>query len=90
MYDRSDPEVAAAAAAAAAFSAGRNDFLNRRRAGQLPSTLFEALDNLDDSAALRGGLGDGFVDAYLKLRRQHWEEYTAQLSQWEVETYLDC
>ena len=39
---------------------------------------------------MRAGLGDAFVDSYVKLRRAHWEEYAAHLSQWEVQTYLDC
>ena len=74
MYDASDPVVAAAVAAAPA----------------LPKSLPAALDALDDSAAMRAGLGDAFVDSYVKLRRAHWEEYAAHLSQWEIQTYLDC
>ena len=38
----------------------------------------------------RDGLGDDFVASYLKLRRQHWDEYTAQLTPWELATYLDA
>jgi len=30
------------------------------------------------------------VDSYLKLRRAHWAEYMAQLTPWELETYLDA
>ena len=56
----------------------------------LPKSLPAALDALDDSAAMRAGLGDAFVDSYVKLRRAHWEEYAAHLSQWEVQAYLDC
>ena len=73
MYDASDPVVAAAVAAAPA----------------LPKSLPAALDALDDSAAMRAGLGDAFVDSYVKLRRAHWEEYAAHLSQWELSNYLD-
>mmetsp|Transcript_90858 Transcript_90858/g.231203 ORF Transcript_90858/g.231203 Transcript_90858/m.231203 type:complete len:491 (-) Transcript_90858:157-1629(-) len=62
----------------------------RARAGRLPRSLRDALDALDDSAAMRRNLGDAFVDSYLKLRRAHWDEYTAELSAWEVQQYLDC
>ena len=56
----------------------------------LPKSLPAALDALDASGAMRAGLGDAFVDSYVKLRRAHWEEYAAHLSQWEIQTYLDC
>lgn len=74
MYHAHDPAVAAALATA----------------GKLPPNLREALNALDASAGLRRQLGDGFVDAYLKLRRAHWEAYTSHLSQWEIQEYLDC
>ena len=75
MFDRNDPAVAAAAASAPST---------------LPENLLEALNALDDSAALRDGLGDAFVDSYLKLRREHWRQYAAQLTPWELAEYLDC
>ena len=34
--------------------------------------------------------GAPFVSSYLKLRRAHWAEYTAQLTPWELQTYLDA
>ena len=74
MYDSNDPAVAAAKA------------LGK----PLPSMLPEALDNLAGSAALADGMGKPFVESYLKLRRQHWDEYTAQLTPWELATYLDA
>ena len=42
------------------------------------------------ASAAQAGLGDDFVASYLKLRRQHWAEYTAQLTPWELATYLDA
>ena len=56
----------------------------------LPSELRDALDALDGDAALRAGLGDAFVDSYLKLRRAHWADYAATLSPFEFDHYLDC
>ena len=73
MYDMSDPEVAAAV----------------RAAPPLPKNLDAALDELDKSSALRGGLGESFVDSYVKLRRAHWDEYASYLSPWELNAYLD-
>ena len=74
MYDRADPAVARAVAGAKS----------------LPKDLAGALAALDQSAPLRAGLGDDFVGSYLKLRREQWEEYAAQLTPWELRTYLDC
>ena len=74
MYDPSDPLVAAAI----------------RDAPPLPRSLAGALDLLDASPALRSGLGDAFVDSYLKLRRTHVREYEGQLTPWELREYLDA
>jgi glutamine synthetase len=31
-----------------------------------------------------------FVPAYLKLKRQDWNEYAGHLTTWERDTTLDC
>ncbi|MCF2971694.1 type III glutamate--ammonia ligase [Synechococcus sp. Nb3U1] len=56
----------------------------------LPGSLHEALDNLAQSSVLRTALGDPFVNAYLKLKRQQWQEFSHQITPWERETTLDC
>ncbi|KAL1523379.1 hypothetical protein AB1Y20_018322 [Prymnesium parvum] len=59
-------------------------------ATKLPPNLYAALQALDKSTALRAGLGDSLVDAYLKLRGAHWQNYSSHLSQWELDNYIDC
>ncbi|MEN9223858.1 MAG: type III glutamate--ammonia ligase [Thermostichus sp. HHBFW_bins_43] len=56
----------------------------------LPSSLLEALGHLDQNPMFRDRLGDPFVEAYLKLKRQQWQEYSHQITPWERETTLDC
>jgi len=56
----------------------------------LPTSLIEALEHLDRSAMFRAALGDAFVDAYVKLKKQQWQEYSRQITPWERETTLDC
>ena len=73
MYDASNPKVAEAKA----------------KAPKLPRSLEAALDALEASKELRAALGDEVIDAYLKLRRQQCTEYAAQVSAWELKTYLD-
>lgn len=56
----------------------------------LPGSLVEALNHLDQNTLFRSRLGDPFVNAYLKLKRQQWQEYNRQITPWERETTLDC
>lgn len=60
-----------------------------QNARKLPQTLNEALTVLDESSALRQGMGDAFVDSYVKLKRQEWKRYLGHVSVWERETYMD-
>ena len=40
------------------------------------------------SEAARKALGDHVFDAYVKLKRQEWDDYRVQLTPWEMENYL--
>lgn len=57
---------------------------------RLPLNLLDALRALDASAPLRGGLGDRFVDSYLKLKHAEWQQYSSHLSEWERKATMDC
>jgi glutamate---methylamine ligase len=59
-------------------------------AKRLPLNLLDALRALDTSSILRAGLGEPFVNAYLKLKHADWNEYAGQLTEWERRTTLDC
>jgi glutamate---methylamine ligase len=56
----------------------------------LPGNLLDALRCLESSEVLRRSLGDAFLSAYLKLRRQEWHQFTAAITPWELENTLDC
>jgi glutamate---methylamine ligase len=58
-------------------------------ARRLPLNLLDALRALDGSTLLREALGAPFVDAYIKLRTAEWQDYTAQLTDWERDHTLD-
>ena len=64
--------------------------MRRCRRKKLPSTLLDALRLLENSAVLRGALGDAFIDAFLKLKLQEWQSYTSHLSDWERTNAIDC
>jgi glutamate---methylamine ligase len=56
---------------------------------RLPLNLLDALRALDASTTLRGALGAGFVNSYLKLRMAEWNDYMRDLTQWERDRTLD-
>jgi glutamate---methylamine ligase len=59
-------------------------------AKRLPLNLLDALRAFENSATLRGTLGESFVASYAKLKHAEWNEYAAHLSQWERQATLDC
>jgi glutamine synthetase len=62
----------------------------RREQGivSLPETLGEAIDEFAASDLMRTAFGDHIFDNYVKLKRQEWDDYRVQLTQWELERYL--
>lgn len=58
-------------------------------AKKLPLNLLDALRALEASSVLNQSLGE-FVPAYLKLKRQEWDDYARHLTQWERDKTLDC
>ena len=70
-----------------------NMYTHRHLAGdarRLPLNLMDALRAFESSITLRNTLGESFVNAYGKLKRREWTDYTRQLTQWERDTTLDC
>ena len=57
---------------------------------RLPMNLLDALRELERDEVLRHALGAETVDAFLKLKRVEWDEYSRQLTDWERTTTLDC
>ena len=56
---------------------------------ELPGTLGEALDELERDEVIRDALGDHIFEHYVDAKRAEWDEYRTQVSDWEVERYLD-
>ena len=54
----------------------------------LPRTLAEALEALRTDTALRAGLGDFFVDYYLKLKQAEIDRFNLEVSDWEQREYF--
>lgn len=60
-----------------------------RGVGVLPSTLQEAMDALADDEVIRNALGNHIYQAYDRAKRSEWEEYRLQVTNWELERYLE-
>lgn len=57
---------------------------------RLPNNLLDALRNLEVNPVFPKAMGSEVISAYLKLKHQEWQEYTAHLSTWEIQHTLDC
>ncbi len=57
---------------------------------RLPLTLLDALRVTEKNKVLRQGLGDTFLDAYLKLKMDEWHRFTQHLSDWERRNTIDA
>jgi len=56
---------------------------------ELPGTLGEALDELARDEVIREALGDHVYDHFVEAKRAEWDEYRTQVSDWEVDRYLN-
>ena len=48
----------------------------------------EAIHEFEGSELLRRAFGDHIFNNYARLKRQEWDEYRVQLTQWEHDRYL--
>ena len=62
----------------------------RRKIGikSLPESLGEALHHLSRSEFMKNILGEHVFNHFLYVKRREWEEYRAQVTQWEIEKLL--
>ncbi|PIS23489.1 MAG: type I glutamate--ammonia ligase [bacterium (Candidatus Stahlbacteria) CG08_land_8_20_14_0_20_40_26] len=57
------------------------------RISTLPRSLFEALEELANSEIVKKTLGEGLTKKYYSIKKGEWDEYSSQVSNWEVEKY---
>lgn len=55
----------------------------------LPSSLYEAINELEKNELIRDVLGDHLFKRYIEIKRREWNEFKMQVTQWEIEKYLD-
>jgi len=54
----------------------------------LPSTLNEALSELDKDEIVKSALTDHILENYIEAKREEWEDYRIRVHQWELDKYL--
>ena len=57
---------------------------------ELPGTLGEAVDELERDPVIREALGDHVLAHFVESRRAEWDEYRTQVTEWEVDRYLEA
>ncbi len=63
--------------------------LHDRGIPTLPGTLAEALDELARDEVVCGTLGGHAYDAFVRAKQTEWNDYRRQVSEWELERYLE-
>jgi len=63
--------------------------LRERAIGTLPGTLAEALDELEQDEVIKRALGPDITRAFLRAKWAEWDEYRTQVTNWELERYLE-
>ncbi|MDN5213110.1 glutamine synthetase family protein [Fulvivirgaceae bacterium BMA12] len=64
---------------------GYRDFSN----GTLPSNLLEASNAMKTSAIAQELFGEVFVDHFTKTREWEWQQFSAQVTDWETKRYFE-
>jgi glutamine synthetase len=62
--------------------------LGKRGIGLLPSTLYEAVEELESDNVIKDAIGRDFADYYVKMKKREWAEYHNTVSHWEIDRYL--
>ena len=60
-----------------------------RGAPKLPLNMLDGLREYDKDKSLKAAMGQAFSNAYLKMKHQEWNAFTAHFSVWEKDNTLD-
>ena len=55
----------------------------------LPSSLYEAIDELKNNRLIQEVLGEHLFKRYIDIKTREWNEFKMQVTQWEVDKYID-
>lgn len=55
----------------------------------LPSSLYESIDEMSKSELPRNILGELLFNQYLRIKKAEWDDFKIQVTNWEIQKYLD-
>ena len=55
----------------------------------LPKNLYEAIEEMKKSQFVKDVLGKDVFKKYIRAKSEEWMEYTSQVTDWEIDRYLD-
>ena len=55
----------------------------------LPTSLWEALNELKKDKLIQEVLGSHLLERYITIKTEEWDEFKAQVTPWEISKYLD-
>lgn len=56
---------------------------------RLPGTLIEAVEELEKDGFIRETLGEHVANKYIEAKKEEWNRYRAQVTDWEINEYLN-
>lgn len=56
---------------------------------ELPGSLLEALNELDQDDVIKSALGDTVYDTFRRAKLEEWDEFRIRVMDWEVERFLE-
>jgi glutamine synthetase len=60
----------------------------RAKIKSLPEDLFEAIKITEKSELVKKALGDELFNFFIRNKKLEWDEYKAQVTQYEINKYL--
>lgn len=61
----------------------------RKNIDVLPTSLWEALEELKKDKPIQEVLGEHLFERYIDVKTKEWDEFKKQVTSWEIDTYLD-
>lgn len=66
-----------------------NKSLGERNIDTLPTSLRGALVELKKSEVLKQAMGERLFSTYMEIKKREWDEFKVQVTEWEIDKYLD-
>jgi glutamine synthetase len=66
-----------------------DESLVKKNIGVLPTSLWQALNELKNSKLVQEVLGDYLFDRYVGIKTRELDEFKVQVTSWEIDKYLD-